>query len=225
MDKIFLTIKEISIKLGVSEKTIYRMIKSQSIPFAIKIGGQWRFNAEKIDRWMVDSRNNQHGDHHTNDKIKIIDALLNGSIIYRAHGKNRDEILDEILETIGETSAQEGTEIKKRILYSESIVSSSLKGISLMAPESHLPPATDNSKLFIVFLENGMNFKAIDHTQTEIVLLLLTANKTERLILKTRLQRLLMEESFVCALKEQPHRRDLTELITSHEEKLFTPIP
>ena len=221
MDKIFLKVKDISTKLGVSEKTVYRMINSKSIPFAIKIGGQWRFNTEKIEQWILESQKSDKNKTPTNYQIGISEAMTNGLIIYRAHGGNRDEILDEILGMAGNLSDEETTSIKKQILYSESIISSSLQGISFMAPEVDDSYHVDKSQLFVAFLEKPMNFKAIDNIDTEIVFLLLAVNKTEQLILKTRLSRLLMEKEFITMAKKHLNRRDLIEQVTSIETALL----
>ncbi len=98
MDRSFLTVKEMSLKLGgVSEKTIYRMVSAKTIPFAIKIGGgQWRFNSDKIENWMIERDGNEDVRCQTNLKIKVAEAVSNGLVLYRAHGETRDEILDEV---------------------------------------------------------------------------------------------------------------------------------
>ena len=221
MDKTFLTVKEISVKLDISEKTVYRMINSKSIPFAIKIGGQWRFNTEKIEKWVLDSQKGGSDRTPTNDKIRVVDVLANGLIIYRAHGENRDEVLDEILGMDSEITSDEVTNIKRQILYSESIISSSLQGLSFMAPDVDGSYHIEKSKLLVVFLEKPMDFKAIDKIDTEIVLLLLAANKTEQLIIKTRLSRLFMEKEFISMAKKHLNRRALIEQVTAIEAKLL----
>ena len=221
MDKTFLTVKELSIKLGVSEKTVYRMINSKSIPFAIKIGGQWRFNTEKIEKWILESQKGQKNKLPTNYKINISEAMTNGLIIYRAHGENRDEVLDEVLGMVGSLSDEETTNIKRQTLYSESIISSSLQGISFMTPGVDATHHIDKSQLLVAFLEKPMDFKAIDHIDTEIVILLLAANKTEQLILKTRFSRLLMEKEFISMAKMHLNRREFIDRVTSIEAKLL----
>lgn len=222
MDKTFLTVKGLAAKIDVSEKTIYRMINDKSIPFAIKIGGQWRFNSEKIEKWILSSQAGEQQQARANHKIKITDALTIGQIIYRANGQNRDEVIDEILEMTAGLSADAMISIKKHILYKESIISSSLQGLSFMVPQIETIPQIEKSALLIAFLEKPMDFKAIDQVDTEVVILLLAANKTEQLILTTRLQRLLMEADFVCMIKKQLNRRELIEQIAAMESTLIS---
>lgn len=52
-----MTLEEVSNYLRVSKGTIYNLIKSGRIPVA-KIGGQWRFQKETIDKWLKETENN-----------------------------------------------------------------------------------------------------------------------------------------------------------------------
>jgi excisionase family DNA binding protein len=48
-----LTVKEVAKYLHVSRTTIFRLLKRHELP-AFKIGGDWRFNVEQIDRWLAE---------------------------------------------------------------------------------------------------------------------------------------------------------------------------
>lgn len=48
-----LTVKELSEYLKVHPSTIYRQLKRGRLP-ALKVGSDWRFNIESIDRWRLD---------------------------------------------------------------------------------------------------------------------------------------------------------------------------
>lgn len=49
MEKKFLNVREIAGRLGVSEKTIYNMVRAGRLPH-LRIGGQYRFSIEEVDR-------------------------------------------------------------------------------------------------------------------------------------------------------------------------------
>ena len=46
-----MTIEEVAAYMRVSRFTVYRLAKEHAIP-ATKIGRQWRFQREEIDRWV-----------------------------------------------------------------------------------------------------------------------------------------------------------------------------
>jgi excisionase family DNA binding protein len=51
-----LTLEETAAYLRVHSSTIYRMLKRQQLP-AFKVGSDWRFNVESLDRWLIAAEN------------------------------------------------------------------------------------------------------------------------------------------------------------------------
>jgi excisionase family DNA binding protein len=48
-----MTVNELSTYLHVHKSTVYRLIKGGEIPGAFRMGSDWRFNREQIDRWRL----------------------------------------------------------------------------------------------------------------------------------------------------------------------------
>jgi excisionase family DNA binding protein len=48
-----MTIHELSDYLHVHRSTLYRLLKQRELPGAFKIGSDWRFNRDEIDRWRL----------------------------------------------------------------------------------------------------------------------------------------------------------------------------
>ena len=48
-----MTVSELAAYLRVHPSTIYRLLKHKRIP-AFKVGSDWRFNRETIDRWRLE---------------------------------------------------------------------------------------------------------------------------------------------------------------------------
>jgi len=51
MKEEILTVKELAKYLKMDEHTIYRLARRGILP-AVKIGGEWRFKKDLIDRWI-----------------------------------------------------------------------------------------------------------------------------------------------------------------------------
>ncbi len=49
-----LTLENVAEYLRVHPSTIYRLLKKKQLP-AFKVGRDWRFNPESIDRWRVEA--------------------------------------------------------------------------------------------------------------------------------------------------------------------------
>lgn len=49
------TALEVASRLRISRSTLYRMAEAGLIP-ARRVGGQWRFDAARVDRWLHDER-------------------------------------------------------------------------------------------------------------------------------------------------------------------------
>ena len=48
----WLSVQEIAHYLGISKETVYRWLDSKKIP-AHKIGKQWKFKTNEVDRWVL----------------------------------------------------------------------------------------------------------------------------------------------------------------------------
>jgi len=222
MDRVFLSIKELAAKVGVSEKTVYRMLNAGQIPSAVKIGGQWRFNVNAVESWLAPSVSNSTGIRSVNPTMSLTTALTNGAVLYRIHGKNRDEALDELLTTLPQTGGLDTRAIKLAILAQESLVSSSLQGLACMRPTREAPFFVDHSLVVLAYLEKPTDFKAIDGQKAEVIILTLPANLAEEAILNLRLTRMLMEPSFVSAIRQEMPRKELLRLVEDTEQNLFS---
>ena len=49
----YLSITDVAERLGVNATTVYRLTQKGRLP-AFKVGNQWRFSSEQLERWVVD---------------------------------------------------------------------------------------------------------------------------------------------------------------------------
>jgi excisionase family DNA binding protein len=50
-----LTVRELAGYLRVHQATVYRLLREQKLP-AFRVGSDWRFNREEIERWMIEEQ-------------------------------------------------------------------------------------------------------------------------------------------------------------------------
>jgi excisionase family DNA binding protein len=47
-----LTVRELAGYLRIHQGTVYRLLREQKLP-AFRVGADWRFNRQEIERWMI----------------------------------------------------------------------------------------------------------------------------------------------------------------------------
>jgi excisionase family DNA binding protein len=72
-----LTAKELSKLLRVNISTVYKLIRQGSIP-SFRIGNDWRFRTELIERWMAEKSM------FARQVRKVIESGVNGKVRHRS---------------------------------------------------------------------------------------------------------------------------------------------
>lgn len=65
-----LTVQNVAEYLHVHPSTIYRLVKKRQLP-AFRVGNDWRFNRESIDRWRTDAERGQTPINHSPDNSGV----------------------------------------------------------------------------------------------------------------------------------------------------------
>jgi excisionase family DNA binding protein len=68
-DKV-LTVQEVSTYLRVHPSTIYRMLKKNLLP-AFRVGSDWRFTVEAIDKWRASVESGTHASAPTSAQTEV----------------------------------------------------------------------------------------------------------------------------------------------------------
>ena len=99
-----LSVKDVAELLNVSDKTIYRMIKDETIP-CFRVGGQWRFDRREIASWIEDTREFHYsasGERAPADGsfISVTELLRRGGIYYGVAGDTKEAAIMSCLDSI-----------------------------------------------------------------------------------------------------------------------------
>jgi PTS system nitrogen regulatory IIA component len=100
-----LSVRDAANLLSVSEKTIYRWIKLETIP-AYRVADQYRFNRAEILEWATSRRMNVSSEIFAEPEAAsqpipaLLTALEAGGVFYRVSGFDRESALREVVEIL-----------------------------------------------------------------------------------------------------------------------------
>lgn len=217
-----LKLKEVSTWLKVSEKTIYRWISQEKIPY-YRVEHQYRFRREEILNWVA-MRNRKRqipeglGTPSQNDPIKISSLLERGGIFYRVEGEGKREILRKSLKLIP-------CSIDRRnyfnALWEREALASTGIGRGIAFPHPRLPLISDArfEAVSICLLETPVEYGAIDGQKVFALFFIQSSALARHLQILYKLGHLCRMDSFVELLKSNPRREVLVEFVKKEEAK------
>lgn len=163
-----LTVRDVSRLLNVSERTIYRWVKGESIP-AYRIHDQYRFNKAEILDWATA---NKIGVSHEifkepEDKDapapKLTEALKRGGIYYRVSGKDKATVLKSVIDML-HLPEELNREFLLQVLLAREELGSTGIGDSIAIPHARNPIVLNipHAIISLCFLDEPIDFGAID---------------------------------------------------------------
>ena len=127
--------------------------------------------------------------------MNIIDILSKNTISFDIEAKDKNELLDEMMELVSKSSkVLDKDEAKKEILQRESIMSTGVgKGIAL--PHAKTNAVTDSTGALAI-LKNKVDYNSLDSKPVDLVFLLLGRenNVGTHLLLLSKISRLMNNE-------------------------------
>ncbi|MFA5069017.1 MAG: PTS sugar transporter subunit IIA [Candidatus Omnitrophota bacterium] len=164
-----LSVKELSSLLKVTERTIYRWIKQQSIPF-YRVHDQYRFNRVEIIDWATVEKMNishrilQDGTESDITRLSLIRAIREGGVYYRIQGEDKKSLLEAVLGLLHLPADVDKDNLLDAMLVREDLGSTGF-GEGVAIPHTRYPIVTHIPYpiVSICFLENPVDYGAIDH--------------------------------------------------------------
>lgn len=188
-----LTVRDAASLLSVSEKTVYRWIAQQSIPFYL-VNRQYRFNRAELLEWA------------TSRRIQVSDALLAepesaatampslaeaidaGGIIYRVGGPDKESVLRGVVEQMRLPDEVDRAFLLRVLLARERLAPTSV-GDGIAIPHVRNPVVLHVARptITLCFLEQAVDFAALDGLPVRVVFALLSPTTRAHLWLMSRL--------------------------------------
>ncbi|GAB4482651.1 MAG: PTS sugar transporter subunit IIA [Thermodesulfovibrionales bacterium] len=223
-----LSVKDVAALLNVSDKTIYRMIKEETIP-CFRVGGQWRFDRREIDSWVEDTRQFSSGtggqpSSHDEESISVAKFLRKGGVHYRIAAETREQALRSCIETIRKSSAQFDTgRLFDAIMDREKLCPTAIgNGIAFPHPRRPIKEfASSGSLIALCFLERPLPFGALDREDVDTLFFIFPRNERRFLRIQAKLLRLLKDDAMLAAVRSKAPADELYRLFEQKEEELL----
>jgi PTS system nitrogen regulatory IIA component len=221
-----LSVKDAAGILNVSEKTIYRWIKQEVVP-VYRINEQFRFNRAELLEWATSRRIQVspdiflEGDKSNVPLPSLQDALKAGGVAYRIGGNDQMSVLRAVVDVLNLPEEVDREFLYQVLLARETLGSTGL-GNGIAIPHVRNPVVLHVSKptITLCFLENPIDFKAIDNKPVDTLFTLISPTVRAHLHLLSRLSFVLRNQDFKAALGRKASREELMTALSLAETAL-----
>jgi nitrogen PTS system EIIA component len=219
-----LSVKDAAAILNVSEKTIYRWIKQETIP-CYRINEQYRFNRAELLEWATSRRIQVSPDifaekySSTTPLPTLIEAIKAGGVFYRVEGKDSGSVLRAVVDLL-HLPEEVDREFLFQVLLARETLGSTGIGDGIAIPHVRNPVVLHVSKptVTLCFLERPIDFGAIDDKPVDTLFTLISPSVRAHLHLLSRLGIVLRDERVKAALRSRASREELMEAFSRAED-------
>lgn len=219
-----LSVKEASDLLSVSEKTIYRWIAANNVPFH-KVGGQYRFFRNELLQWAGSSRLKispellREAEPCENDNM-MSTAIERGGIFYKVEGDTPLEVIRNLINFMPIPDNADRNYILEAVTVRESLAPTGI-GEGIAVPHMRFPyPQLEQSQITLGFLSRPLNWGAIDSKPVQIVFLPCCTTMKSHLNLLMKIAHIGKDSSMLDFLLSEPLRGELQKRFRELDEKI-----
>lgn len=220
-----LSVKELAKILKVTERTIYRWIKEESIPF-YRVHNQYRFNRVDILDWATVQKNviSQSILHNEEDKVlslSLTEAVKKGGIHYRIEGKDKKTLLKFVIGLLNLPDDVKKENLLEAMLVREELGSTGF-GEGIAIPHARYPVVTyiPSPIVSISFLEQLVDYGSIDSKPVNCLFTVISPTVRSHLEILSRIAYVLKNTDVKDALVRQSTREVILSKIEKAEQSL-----
>lgn len=211
-----LKLKELAELLQVSTKTIYRWINDNKIPY-YRINHQYRFRTDEINQWAASNKIDVGLKETVTERaVTVLNSLQNGGIYYDIPGNSVAEVLTNSVAQINLPSEIKNEDLLRHLLKREELASTAVgNGIAFPHPREPLISSNRDESLSLLFLQNQINYNALDKKPVSVLFLILSSNQKRHLQLLSQLSHYCRQNDFITFLNSSPQRQDILTYLTN----------
>jgi len=193
-------VRDVARLLNVSEQTVYRWARKGSLP-AHRIHDQYLFNRVELQEWAALNKHRVSlelfaSDGSVEQPAGLLAALEHGGVVYDLPGKRREEVLAAVAKLPGIPASVDRELLYQLLLAREALASTSVGGgIAIPHPRDPVVAHVDQPLVFLCFLRQPVDFRAMDGQPVKVLFLLLSPSVREHLRILARLASALHDEA------------------------------
>jgi nitrogen PTS system EIIA component len=221
-----LTVRDVAKLLNVSEKTIYRWVSNGEIP-SYRLKEQYRFSKAEILEWATAKRMPlseemlSPPEEDTAPLPDVAQAIKAGGIFYRVGGADKASVLKSIVDTLRLPDDVDRDFLLRILLAREAQGSTGIgEGIAIPHVRNPIVLAGASPSITLSFLENPIDFGAIDGVPVRILFTIISSTIRMHLHLLSRLAFILHDADCKAAVIGEASRDELFAHFARVEGKL-----
>ncbi len=151
------------------------------------------------------------------DTGSIIEMIRSGGVYYHISGASAEAVFADAVSRIVLPEGLDRDTLLTGLLERERLMSTSI-GYGVALPHPRVPQVSNpaHERIYVCYLDRGVNFDAIDGIPVHVLFLILSAGSDSHLGILSGLSYLLQQQSFRDALRAKPDTGELTAIIETH---------
>lgn len=221
-----LTVKDVANLLSVTEKTIYRWLKKDTLP-AYRVNNHYRFNRAELLEWATSRQINVSTDifqESGGEKISLhalSEALSLGGIYYRVEGKDKEAVLRNVVGLMRLPPEVDRDFLLQVLLAREAMASTAIgNGVAIPHVRNPIVLHVMEPVVCLSFLENPIDFSSLDGKPVNCLFTLVCPTVKAHLHLLSRLAFMLRDQDLGQVLRRQGNREEILSGIARVESRL-----
>jgi excisionase family DNA binding protein len=227
MDSI-LTLKEMAQILKMNERTVLKMAQTGAIP-AAKIGSQWRFKMDLVDRWLEDAMLGRQGTSATSTVQRTIPAMAIAQMLDERLVKlelertSKTEVLAELVRLLVKAGYLEQADgFLRKLLDREELMTTGLgDGVAFPHPREPQSSLFEQPRLAVGLSSRGIDYDALDGRPVHALFLICASDDRAHLRILALLTSIVRAVDVVGDLLKAGSEKEVTELFDRWDRQLL----
>jgi len=221
-----LNVLEIAKRLDLNLETLKRWIRQGRIPINLR-GEIGIFNEQVLVKWAEKQRLSykvsdiDNTCENVSSDLVLLSAVKQGGVYSGIKSSQKEDIIRTVVDLVPDIDQTIARELYVQLIEREKLSSTGIgKGVAIPHPRNPLANGLNEPMILTCFLENPVDFNAIDGLPVFVIFLLLSPGVEFHLNLLSRLSFCLRDNSFIDFLRQSPDPEDFFAKVENMEKNI-----